>query len=97
MKGIYYKPKYIELIGAYEAPSVNEVANAIARKYNWTIDPSTGDVGNSSMVLGVCPSAMRSDRDFFFLPAPGRAPPRPMFLDFVAIRGASFFLAKLKQ
>jgi len=34
MKGIYYKPKYIELIGEYEAPSVNEVANAIARKYN---------------------------------------------------------------
>ena len=34
MKGVYYKPKYIELIREYEAPSVNEVAEAIARKYN---------------------------------------------------------------
>lgn len=40
MKGIYYKPEYIKLIGEYAAPSVNEVANAIARKYNWTIAPS---------------------------------------------------------
>ncbi|RKW33577.1 MAG: hypothetical protein D8H95_49895 [Lachnospiraceae bacterium] len=47
MKGIYYKPKYIELIGEYEAPSVNEVANAIARKYNWTIAPS----GNMALNL----------------------------------------------
>ena len=47
MKGIYYKPEYIELIGEYEAPSVNEVANAIARKYNWTIAPS----GNTALNL----------------------------------------------
>lgn len=47
MKGIYYKPKYIELIGEYEAPSVNEVAKAIARKYNWTIAPS----GNTALNL----------------------------------------------
>lgn len=47
MKGIYYKSKYIELIGEYEAPSVNEVANAIARKYNWTIAPS----GNTALNL----------------------------------------------
>ncbi len=47
MKGIYYKPKYIELIGEYESPSVNEVANAIARKYNWTIAPS----GNTALNL----------------------------------------------
>lgn len=47
MKGIYYKPKYIGLIGEYEAPSVNEVANAIARKYNWTIAPS----GNTALNL----------------------------------------------
>ena len=39
INGIYYKPKYIEYIGEYEAPSVNEVAKAIARKYNWTIAP----------------------------------------------------------
>ncbi|MBB1532881.1 MAG: hypothetical protein HG465_001990 [Mogibacterium sp.] len=47
MKGFYYKPKYIKLIGEYEAPSVNEVANAIARKYNWTIAPS----GNTALNL----------------------------------------------
>lgn len=47
MKGIYYKPKYIELIGEYEAPSVNEVVNAIARKYKWTIAPS----GNTALNL----------------------------------------------
>ncbi|HHR5468238.1 TPA: DUF6088 family protein [Streptococcus agalactiae] len=47
MNGIYYKPKFIELIGEYEAPSVNEVANAIARKYNWTIAPS----GNTALNL----------------------------------------------
>lgn len=47
MKGIYYKPEYIKLIGEYAAPSVNEVANAVARKYNWTIAPS----GNTALNL----------------------------------------------
>ncbi|VWL85772.1 DUF6088 family protein [Oceanivirga miroungae] len=47
MNGIYYKPKYIELIGEYEAPSINEVANALSRKYNWTIAPS----GNAALNL----------------------------------------------
>lgn len=40
MKGIYYKPRFIRLINEYEAPSIVEIANAIARKYNWTITPS---------------------------------------------------------
>ncbi len=47
MKGIYFKPKYIELIKEYESPSANEVANAIARKYHWTIAPS----GNTALNL----------------------------------------------
>lgn len=47
MKGVYYKPKYIELIDEYEAPSIDEVAKAIARKYNWTIAPS----GNTALNL----------------------------------------------
>lgn len=34
LKGIYYKPKYIELIGEYAMASVDEVDDAIARKYN---------------------------------------------------------------
>lgn len=47
MKGIYYKQKYIELIGEYAMASVDEVADAIARKYNWTIAPS----GNTALNL----------------------------------------------
>ncbi len=47
LKGIYYKPKYIELIGEYAMVSVDEVADAIARKYNWTIAPS----GNTALNL----------------------------------------------
>lgn len=47
INGIYYNPKYIELIKEYEAPPVNEVADALARKYNWTIAPS----GNTALNL----------------------------------------------
>lgn len=47
LKGIYYKPKYIELIGEYAVASVDEVDDAIARKYNRTIAPS----GNTSLNL----------------------------------------------
>lgn len=47
INGIYYRPQYIEIIGEYEAPSVDEVAKAIARKYNWTIAPS----GNTALNL----------------------------------------------
>lgn len=47
INGVYYRPKYLELIGEFEAPCVNEVANAIARKYNWTIAPS----GNAALNL----------------------------------------------
>ncbi len=50
LKGFYYKPKYIEIIGEYKKPNVNEVAKAIARKYNWTIAPS----GNTALnMLGL--------------------------------------------
>ncbi len=47
LNGIYYKPEYIEIIQEYESPSINEVATAIARKYNWTIAPS----GNTALNL----------------------------------------------
>lgn len=47
IKGVYYKPNYIALIDEYEAPSVNEVAYALARKYNWSIAPS----GNTALNL----------------------------------------------
>lgn len=46
VKGVYYNPKYNELIEEYEAPSVHEVAKAIVRKYNWTIATSGNTVLN---------------------------------------------------
>lgn len=50
MNGIYFKSRYIELIDEYTTPSIDEVAKAIARKYNWTIAPS----GNTALnVLGL--------------------------------------------
>ena len=47
IKGVYYKPQFISLIGEYAAPSANEVAHTIARKYTWTIAPS----GNTALNL----------------------------------------------
>lgn len=47
MNGIYFKTRYIELIDEYTTPSIDEVAKAIARKYNWTIAPS----GNTALNL----------------------------------------------
>ncbi len=39
MNGMYYYPRYSELIQEYESPSPSKVAEAIARKFNWTIAP----------------------------------------------------------
>ncbi len=39
MNGIYYYPRYSELIGEYEAPSIGKIAETLARKFNWTIAP----------------------------------------------------------
>jgi hypothetical protein len=50
LKGVYYRPRYSELLGEYEAPNVHQVALAIARKYNWTIIPSENTALN---VLGL--------------------------------------------
>jgi len=47
IKGIYYKPKYFEILDDYESPSIPKVAKAIARKYNWNIAPS----GNTALNL----------------------------------------------
>ena len=47
INGVYYNPKFIEIVGEYESPSANEVATAIARKHNWTIAPS----GNTALNL----------------------------------------------
>ena len=47
MNGLYHKPQYSKLLQEYEAPSIYQVAKAIARKYNWSIAPS----GNTALNL----------------------------------------------
>lgn len=47
MNGYYYKPKFSKSLREYEAPSIYQVAHAIARKYNWTIAPA----GNTALNL----------------------------------------------
>lgn len=45
MRGVYYNPRYSQLIQEYEKPAMDEVAKAIARNYKWTIAPS----GNTAL------------------------------------------------
>lgn len=40
MQGLYDKPTYSQSIGEYSVPNIEKVADALARKYNWTIAPS---------------------------------------------------------
>ena len=40
LRGVYYCPRFSELLQEYEAPSPHQAAMAIARKFNWTIAPS---------------------------------------------------------
>jgi len=50
MRGLYYKPRYSELLQEYEAVSPNDVATAVARKFNWTIAP----IGETALnILGL--------------------------------------------
>lgn len=39
MRGVYYSPRYSEIIDEFESPSPYKVAEALARKFNWTIAP----------------------------------------------------------
>lgn len=39
LPGVYYQPAYSSLLDEYEAPSPHHVAEALARKFNWTIAP----------------------------------------------------------
>ncbi len=39
-RGVYYQPRFSELLQEYEAPSPHQMALAIARKHNWNIAPS---------------------------------------------------------
>lgn len=40
LRGVYDYPRYSDLLQEYEAPSPLQIAQAIARNYNWTIIPS---------------------------------------------------------
>lgn len=40
LRGIYYCPRFSELLKEHETPSPHQVAMAIARKFNWNIAPS---------------------------------------------------------
>ena len=37
-RGVYYNPRYSELLGEYEKASPHQVALALARNYGWTIN-----------------------------------------------------------
>ena len=43
MRGVYYKAEYNEMLGEYVTPTVDNVAQALARNFGWTIGPC-GDV-----------------------------------------------------
>lgn len=40
LPGVYDRPQYSELLQEYTAPSMHQIAFALARNYNWTISPS---------------------------------------------------------
>ncbi|MCF0230385.1 MAG: hypothetical protein HUJ76_11930 [Parasporobacterium sp.] len=50
LPGIYYKPKYSEILDEYTAVDVNEVAEAMARNYSWNIAPA-GDTALNMLGL----------------------------------------------
>ena len=39
LRGVYYKPEFNEFLGEYIAPNPDDVANALARNFGWTIVP----------------------------------------------------------
>jgi len=39
LRGVYFKPEYNEFLAEYVAPNPDDVANALARNYGWTIVP----------------------------------------------------------
>ena len=46
-RGVYYKPQFIATLGIETFPSLDDIASAIARQYNWEIIPT----GNSALNL----------------------------------------------
>ncbi|MGN1294772.1 MAG: DUF6088 family protein, partial [Bacilli bacterium] len=39
-RGIYYKPKFSTLINEFIAPNISDLAEAIARNFEWSITPT---------------------------------------------------------
>ena len=62
IRGVFEKPKYSKLLQEYVAADPNEIANALARCYHWTIAPcgdtALNKLGLSTQVTAVCISAM---------------------------------------
>lgn len=56
MQGLYYIPKFSELLQEYEEPSPNEIALAIARKNRWSVIPE-GNTALNQMGLSAQVSA----------------------------------------
>ena len=50
MRGVYYKAEYNEMLGEYVTPAVDNVAQALARNFGWTIVPCGDDALN---ILGL--------------------------------------------
>ena len=50
LPGVYDRPQYSELLKEYIAPSMHQIALALARNYNWTIAPS-GDTALNQLGL----------------------------------------------
>ena len=50
MDGIYEKPKYSKVLGEYIPTDPEKVANALAKRYHWTISPC-GDVALNKLGL----------------------------------------------
>ena len=50
LPGVYDRPQYSEFLKEYIAPSIHQIAFALARNYNWTIAPS-GDTALNQLGL----------------------------------------------
>ena len=46
LRGVYDRPRYIELLQEWAAPKMEEAAKAIARNFGWTIVPCGDTVLN---------------------------------------------------
>lgn len=57
MRGVYYIPEYSDVLNEYIRPSINNIAEAVARNYGWTIIPC-GDAALN--ILGISTQVVAS-------------------------------------